>query len=92
MSHTHKNRAQLLARVRRMKGQLEAVERQLEAEAPCADILNLVASVRGAANGLTLELIEGHMREHVIAPLGAGNEESAVGAEELVDVIRRYLK
>lgn len=81
-----------MARVRRMKGQLEAVERQLEAEAPCADILNLVASVRGAANGLTLELIEGHMREHVIEPLGSECRESAVGAEELIDVIRRYLK
>ena len=83
---------QLLARVRRLKGQLEAVERQLEAEAPCAEVLNLVASIRGAANGLTLELIEGHMQEHVISPLSPGNETSAAGAEELMSVIRRYLK
>ncbi|WP_180900659.1 metal/formaldehyde-sensitive transcriptional repressor [Martelella soudanensis] len=92
MSHTHENKGRLLARVRRLKGQIEAVERQLEAGAPCADILNLVASVRGAANGLTLELIEDHMREHVVAPLAPGNEASAAGAEELIAVIRRYLK
>ena len=92
MSHTHQNKDRLLARVRRLKGQLDAVERQLEGGAPCVDILNLVASVRGAANGLTLELIEGHMREHVIAPLAPGNEASADGAEELIAVVRRYLK
>ncbi|TPW30949.1 metal/formaldehyde-sensitive transcriptional repressor [Martelella alba] len=92
MTHTQHNKAKLLARVRRLKGQIEAVERHLEGGAPCVDILNLVASVRGAANGLTLELIEDHMREHVIAPMSPGNEQSAAGADELMDVIRRYLK
>ena len=65
MSHTIRNQAKLIARVRRLKGQMEAIERALEAQQPCGDILNLVASVRGAVQGLTAELIEDHLREHV---------------------------
>lgn len=90
MSHTVRDKAKLLARVRRMKGQMEAVERSLEAEAPCADVLQLLASIRGALAGLTGEVIEGHLHEHVV------NAESDVervrAAEELAGVLRTYIK
>jgi len=89
MGHTIKQKAKLQSRVRRLKGQLEAVERALEAERPCAEVLNLVASIRGAITGLTAELIEDHIREHVIA---ADTRTRSVGAEELIDVIRTYFK
>lgn len=92
MSHTIKHKAKLLARVRRLKGQLEAVERSLEAEAPCGEVLNLVASVRGAVTGLTAELIEDHVREHVSNPDTDDDPERAQGAAELIEVIRTYLK
>lgn len=46
MSHTIKHQAKLLARIRRMKGQMEAIETALLAEKPCGDIMNLTASVR----------------------------------------------
>lgn len=90
MGHTIKQKAKLQSRVRRLKGQLEAVERALEAEQPCADVLNLVASIRGAITGLTAELIEDHIREHVIA--ADDTRSRSVGAEELIDVIRTYFK
>ena len=92
MSHTIKHKAKLLARVRRLKGQLEAVERSLEAEAPCGEVLNLVASVRGAVTGLTAELIEDHVREHVSNPDTDDDPGRAQGAAELIEVIRTYLK
>ena len=92
MSHLTKNKIKLLARVRRLKGQIEAIERCLEAEAPCGEVLNLVASVRGAVNGLTSELIEDHIREHVSNPDKDDNPERAQGAAELIEVIRTYLK
>jgi len=92
MSHVIKHKKQLLARVRRHKGQLEAVERSLEAEVPCGEVLNLVASVRGAVTGLTAELIEDHIREHVSNPDKDENPARAQGAAELIDVIRTYLK
>jgi DNA-binding FrmR family transcriptional regulator len=90
MAHMIKEKSRLMARVRRLKGQIEAIERGLEAEVGCADILQLVASVRGAFNGLTVELIEDHIRNHVVA--AKNSEERAAGADELIDVVRSYLK
>ncbi|QYO77386.1 metal/formaldehyde-sensitive transcriptional repressor [Devosia salina] len=92
MSHTSKHKDKLLARVRRLKGQIEAVERSLEAEAPCGEVLNLVASIRGAVTGLTGELIEDHIREHVSNPDTDSDRDRAQGAAELIDVVRTYLK
>ena len=92
MSHTTKEKSKLLARIRRLKGQMEAVERALEAEMPCGEILNLVASVRGAVNGLMGELIEDHIRMHVVDPGTETDSERAKGAADLIDVVRMYLK
>ena len=92
MAHRIKEKTQLLARVRRIKGQVEAVERALEAELGCGDVLQLVASVRGAVNGLTVELIEDHIVHHVVDPHREPDAERARGASELIDVIRTYLK
>lgn len=92
MSHTVREKAKLLARVRRLKGQMEAVERALEAEAPCGDVLNLVASIRGAVSGLTAELIEDHIREHLADPDKDADEDRARGAAELIEAVRTYLK
>lgn len=90
MSHTIHGK-KLLARVRRIKGQAGALESALEQESDCAAILQQIAAIRGAVNGLMLEVLEGHMREH----LGA---EEATPAERLEDldqvvrVLRSYLK
>ncbi len=92
MAHTIKEKTRLLARVRRIKGQVEAVERALEAELGCGDVLQLVASVRGAVNGLTVELIEDHIVHHVVDPHREPDAERARGTTELIDVIRTYLK
>ena len=92
MSHTVKHKSKLLARVRRIKGQLDAVERALEAELGCTDVLMLVASVRGAVGGLTTELLEDHIRHHVVDPAHEKDPEKAKGAADLIDVVRTYLK
>jgi DNA-binding FrmR family transcriptional regulator len=92
MSHTIKEKSKLLARVRRIKGQMEAIERALEVELGCADVLMLVASVRGAVNGLTVELMEDHIRNHVVDPAHEPDPERAKGAAELIEVVRTYLK
>jgi DNA-binding FrmR family transcriptional regulator len=92
VAHTIKHKTKLLARVRRLKGQAEAVERALEDERGCADVLMLVASMRGAINGLTAELMEDHIRHHVVNPDSEQDEARAKGAAELIDVLRTYLK
>lgn len=90
MAHTIRDKDKLIARVRRLKGQIEGIERALQAEKPCAEILRQLASVRGAMNGLTAEVMEDHLREHV---LEAGNaSDRRQGGEELIEVIRTYMK
>jgi DNA-binding FrmR family transcriptional regulator len=90
MSHTIREKTKLRARVRRIRGQVEAVERALDEEIGCADVLQLIASVRGAVNGLMAEVMEDHIRMHVLDP--TSGTERARGAGELIDVVRAYLK
>lgn len=90
MSHTVREKTKLLNRVRRIRGQIEAVERALEQEIGCADVLQLIAGARGAINGLMAEVVEDHVRAHVMDP--THEQERAHAAEELIDVVRSYLK
>lgn len=92
MSHIGKHKSRLIARVRRMKGQLDALERALDEEAGHSELLNLVASARGAINGLTAEVVEHHIREHVSDPDKDPDRTRAEGAAELIDLVRTYLK
>jgi DNA-binding FrmR family transcriptional regulator len=81
-----------LNRVSRLRGQIEAVERALEQELDCAEVLQLIVSARGAMNGLMAEVMEDHIRLHVVDPALEANSDRARGAEELIDVVRSYLK
>lgn len=92
MAHTIQEKKKLLNRVRRIRGQAEAIERALESENGCAEVLQLIAATRGAINGLMAEVIENHIREHVASPAIASDAARRKGADELVDVIRSYLK
>jgi FrmR/RcnR family transcriptional regulator, repressor of frmRAB operon len=92
MGHTLRDKAKLLNRVRRLRGQVEAIERALDEEQGCTEVLQLIASTRGAMNGLMTEIIEGHIREHVASPDIVSDKMRARSAEELIDVLRTYLK
>jgi DNA-binding FrmR family transcriptional regulator len=89
---TIRDKNQLLLRVRRIRGQLAAVERQLEREEDCSTVLLTVAAARGAVNGLVAEIIEGHIREHVSDPDRQPKSERAKDTQTLIDVVRTYLK
>lgn len=91
MSHVSKNKKQLLTRIRRIKGQTEATEKALNDDVDCAAIMQQVASIRGAVNGLMTEVLEEHIREH----LGVQNIEPNKRQEDIEQVIaaiRSYLK
>ena len=90
MSHTTKNKTKMLSRVKRIRGQVEAIERALGDEGECEDILQLVASCRGALNGLMAELIEGHLRFHVLSPGKKALPSQLEAADELIAVVKRY--
>jgi len=89
--HTIREKQKLLNRVRRIRGQMEAVERALEEEKECGDIMQRIAGVRGALNGLMGEVLEDHIHEHVAAE-GLAVEQRSEGAAELIDIVRAYLK
>ena len=91
MAHLSGSNADLIARVRRIGGQVAAVERSLREQADCATVLHLVAGVRGAVNGLLDEVIAEHVEAHV-ARSGLTDEERTRGAEDLLAAIRRYSK
>lgn len=91
MSHLTINNSDLVARVRRIGGQVGAIERALQADTSCTEVLHLVAAVRGAVNGLLDEVIAEHLQAHVSRP-GLSDRERAEGAAELLAVIRRYSK
>jgi FrmR/RcnR family transcriptional regulator, repressor of frmRAB operon len=90
MSHTTKDKKKLLSRIRRIKGQTEAIERALDGDGECEEILQLVASCRGALNGLMAELIEGHVRFHVLTPEVKTLPSQLEAADELIAVVKRY--
>lgn len=92
MSHTIREKSRLLGRVRRIRGQVEALERALDAEKGCADILHQIAAVRGAINGLMTEVLEEHILTHIADPAIASDDERAQGANALIGVLRAYLK
>jgi DNA-binding FrmR family transcriptional regulator len=92
MTHTVRQKQKLLARVRRMKGQVEAIERALEKEAGCEQVMHLIAGVRGAMAGLMAEVVEDHVRTHLVDPVAHPGVLNAEAAEQLLDVVRTYLK
>ena len=92
VTHTIREKTKLLNRVRRIRGQIEAVERALDQEIGCADVLQLIAGARGAINGLMAEVMEDHVRAHLIDPAHEPDPQRAHAAEELIDVVRSYLK
>src|SRR3954454_18308972 len=68
MIHTIREKQKLLARVRRIRGQIEAIERGLENEAGCEQIMHLIAGASGAMAGVMGEVLEDHVRAHLDAP------------------------
>jgi DNA-binding FrmR family transcriptional regulator len=92
MGHTIQKKTDLLKRVRRVRGQIEAVERALEEEKGCAEVLHVVMAARGGMNSLMGEIISDHIRLHVVDPARERNPSRAKGAEELLAVVQAYLK
>ncbi len=92
MAHTTRDKKKLLNRIRRIKGQVEAVERAIDQEQDCTDILHAITACHGAIKGLMAEVVEGHIRFHVVDPDDRPTTDQARAAQELIDVMKAYLK
>jgi DNA-binding FrmR family transcriptional regulator len=90
-SEVSKEKQKLLSRIRRLGGQIDAVERSVTEGDECADILMLLAAIRGGVNSLMAEILEDHVRLHIAHP-GRGTESPEELTEDLISLVRAYLK
>jgi DNA-binding FrmR family transcriptional regulator len=92
MAHTAEEKKRLLNRVHRIQGQIAAIEKALDQEAECSDVLHNISACRGAMDALMAEVIEGHIRFHILGDNGSVTNEQTQAAEDLVSALRAYLK
>ena len=92
MAHTIRDKKKLLHRIRRIRGQVNAVETALESEKDCSTVLLNLAACRGAINALMAVILEGHVQFHVLDPQRKPTAQQTEAAQELIDVIKSYLK
>jgi DNA-binding FrmR family transcriptional regulator len=90
MSHVARDKKKLLSRLRRIAGQVSALEAALEADADCTDVLVQIAAARGAMHGLMMEVLSGHMAEHVVAE--ADTAKRSQESEAVMALLRTYIK
>jgi DNA-binding FrmR family transcriptional regulator len=90
--HTIREKQKLLARVRRIRGQVDSIERALESEAGCDQVMHLIAGARGAMAGLMIEVVEDHVRTHLVDVERHPGALDAEALVQLVDVLKTYLK
>jgi len=91
MPEVDKEKQKLIARIKRIGGQVDSIERSLTAGDDCADILMLLANVRGGINSLMAEVLEDHIRLHLLASAKSSTPPHEL-AEDLIDLVRAYLK
>ncbi|WP_323040481.1 metal/formaldehyde-sensitive transcriptional repressor [Gemmobacter sp.] len=96
MPYTPEDKKRAITRLRRIKGQAEALERAIEAGTDCAPLLQQIVAMRGAANGLMAQVMESHLRE----TFGPGknpaeddrDREHDAAVEGVMKILRTYLK
>ena len=92
MTHAVEEKRKLLNRVRRLRGQVEALERALEADAGCTEVMRLLTAGRGAINSIMAEVVEDQILMHMIDPDRKPSRAELDASEELLDVLRTYIK
>jgi DNA-binding FrmR family transcriptional regulator len=92
MAHTIQHKKKLLARLSRIRGQINGIERALHEERDCGQVLLTLAACRGAMNALMAEILEGHVRLHLLQDDPQNDPARTAAGEDLIEVIRRYLK
>jgi len=91
MGHVAAEKLKLLNRLKRLRGQIEAIERAVEADKECARVLQQATACRGAMDGFIAEVIEDHIREHMVDPASTPDDPRRQAAEELVEIVHAYL-
>lgn len=91
MSHVAKEKQKLLNRLKRLRGQIEAIERAIEEDQECARVLQQATACRGALDGFIGEVIEDHIREHMVDPAASREDPRTQAAEDLIEIVHSYI-
>jgi DNA-binding FrmR family transcriptional regulator len=91
MAHIANEKIKLLNRLKRIRGQIDAIERAVEGDQECARVLQQATACRGAMDGFIAEVIEDHIREHMIDPGAPRDDPRVQAAEALVEIVHAYL-
>lgn len=92
MAHTSREKEKLILRIKRIRGQLNAAEKALEEEQDCTEILHMLTAGKAAMGSLIAEVLEGHIHSHILKPGSKPDKEQMEAADELVNVIKTYLR
>lgn len=95
MAHIYQNKKQLITRIKKIKGQLDAVERAIDkgeekSEMDCFKVLQTLAAAKGAFGGLVQDLIEGHINDHIVHQ--DADKKTKIAADELIKIMRTFWK
>ena len=91
MAHPLTDKHKLLNRVRRLRGQIDAIERALDSDEPCGEVMRRVTTAKGAINALMAEVLNDHIRSHMIDEDRVPSDNEQQAANELVAVLRTYI-
>ena len=92
MGHTQRDRDKLLQRIKRIRGQVDGIQRMLDEGGECFAVLQTAAACRGALTGFMTEVIEGHVRDHILDPAQEPTIAQRRAAEDLIEVLRAFVK
>ncbi|ATG37860.1 Transcriptional repressor FrmR (plasmid) [Phaeobacter piscinae] len=96
MLQTPEEKKRTITRLRRIKGQAEALERAIENGTGCAALLQQIVAMRGAANGLMAEVMQSHLKETFgfEAALASPRSQSVIDEEisEIMKILKTYFK
>lgn len=90
--HTEDERKKLIGRVRKIRGQVEAIEKAIAANKGASVVLQNAAAARGALSGLVAEILEDHVLLHVLDPAVRSSAKQQKAAAELIAAVRAYVK
>lgn len=94
-THAHKvpvqrDKADLQERLKKIEGQVRGIQKMIDEDRYCVDILVQLTAVRAALNKVGLSLLESHTRGCVTAAIKGGQGDEAI--EELIDVLSKFAK
>jgi DNA-binding FrmR family transcriptional regulator len=94
VSHGYaENKNALIKRLHRIEGQVRGIERMIEDDRYCIDVLTQISAIDTALESLAFEILDDHVNHCVSGAIASGNKkEAAVKTEELLAAVRRFAK